>query len=81
MGYMDTGLRIPESVATLAIQQAQLIAGKRNVQMFPNGQRNCRYLAVASVIRIYVGSFISGRTQYRLMRSKRSVRKGAKMNF
>lgn len=37
MSYMDTGLCVPESAATLAYQQAQLIAGKRNVQMFPVG--------------------------------------------
>lgn len=37
MGYMDTGLCVPESAATLAFQQTQLVAGKRHVQMFPMG--------------------------------------------
>jgi hypothetical protein len=37
MGYMDTGLCVPETAATLALQQAQLVAGKRDVQMFPLG--------------------------------------------
>jgi hypothetical protein len=37
MGYLDTGLCVPETAATLAIQQAQLVAGKRDVQMFPIG--------------------------------------------
>lgn len=37
MGYMDTGLCVPESDATLMYQRAQLIAGKRDVQMFPLG--------------------------------------------
>lgn len=35
--YNDTGLCIPETVATLALQQAQLAARKRVVQMFPLG--------------------------------------------
>jgi hypothetical protein len=37
MGYTDTGLCVPETAATLAYQQAQLVAGKRHVQMFPFG--------------------------------------------
>lgn len=37
MGFMDTGQCVPESLATLAVQQAQLVAGKRKVQMFPVG--------------------------------------------
>jgi hypothetical protein len=37
MSYTDTGLCVPESLATLAVQQAQLVAGKRPVQMFPVG--------------------------------------------
>lgn len=35
--YTDTGLCVPETAATLAVQQAQLVAGKRDVQMFPIG--------------------------------------------
>lgn len=34
---MDTGQCIPESLATLQAQQAQLIAGRRDAQMFPIG--------------------------------------------
>jgi hypothetical protein len=34
---IDTGLNVPESGATLRIQQAQLMTGKRHVQMFPIG--------------------------------------------
>lgn len=37
MSYTDTGLCVPETAATLAFQQAQLVAGKRDVQMFPVG--------------------------------------------
>lgn len=37
MGYSDTGLCVPETVATLALQQSQLVNGKRDVQMFPLG--------------------------------------------
>jgi len=37
MGFVDTGLNIPESLKTLLAQQAQLKAGKRHVQMFPAG--------------------------------------------
>lgn len=37
MGFVDTGLNIPESPKTLLAQQAQLLAGKRHVQMFPSG--------------------------------------------
>jgi hypothetical protein len=37
MGFMDTGCCVPETAATLAVQQAQLVAGKRDVQMFPIG--------------------------------------------
>lgn len=37
MGYNDTGLNIPETYDTLMAQQAQLLAGKRHVQMFPVG--------------------------------------------
>ncbi len=37
MTFLDTGLCIPESAATLAIQQAELVRGKRAVQMFPVG--------------------------------------------
>jgi len=37
MAFNDTGLCVPESAATLAIQQAQLVAGTRDVQMFPTG--------------------------------------------
>lgn len=37
MGFVDTGLNIPESLKTLQAQQAQLLAGKRHVQMFPAG--------------------------------------------
>jgi len=33
----DTGFCVPESLATLLIQQLQLEFGNRNVQMFPNG--------------------------------------------
>lgn len=33
----DTGMNVPESRATLLVQQAQLMAGKRHVQMFPIG--------------------------------------------
>lgn len=39
MGFVDTGMNVPESLATLQIQQAQLVAGKRHVQMFPAGER------------------------------------------
>lgn len=35
--FLDTGQCVPETAATLAVQQAQLIAGKRPVQMFPIG--------------------------------------------
>jgi hypothetical protein len=35
--YTDTGLCIPETAATLAFQQVQLVAGNRDVQMFPIG--------------------------------------------
>ncbi|MDA9437253.1 hypothetical protein [Bradyrhizobium sp. CCBAU 51627] len=35
--YSDIGQCIPERAATLALQQAQLLAGKRDVQMFPVG--------------------------------------------
>jgi hypothetical protein len=35
----DTGCNIPERHKTLLLQQAQLLAGKRNVQMFPMGMR------------------------------------------
>jgi hypothetical protein len=35
--YTDTGQCVPETAATLAFQQAQLLAGKRDVQMFPIG--------------------------------------------
>jgi len=35
----DTGLCIPESRRTLELQQEQLKAGKRDVQMFPSGTR------------------------------------------
>jgi hypothetical protein len=35
----DTGLCIPESRRTLELQQEQLKAGKRDVQMFPVGTR------------------------------------------
>lgn len=37
MSYTDTGLCVPETAATLAVQQGQLVAGKRDVQMFPIG--------------------------------------------
>ncbi len=37
MAFMDTGLCVPETAATLAFQRAQLVAGKRHVQMFPTG--------------------------------------------
>jgi hypothetical protein len=37
MGFVDTGLNVPESLKTLLAQQAQLKAGKRHVQMFPVG--------------------------------------------
>lgn len=37
INFTDTGLCIPETAATLAVQQGLLIAGKRNVQMFPTG--------------------------------------------
>lgn len=37
MSYSDTGLCVPETAATLTAQQAQLVAGKRDVQMFPVG--------------------------------------------
>jgi hypothetical protein len=37
MGFVDTGLNIPESLKTLLAQQAQLLSGKRVVQMFPIG--------------------------------------------
>lgn len=37
MRFMDTGQCISETAATLAYQQAQLVAGKRDVQMFPTG--------------------------------------------
>src|SRR5690349_5589908 len=33
----DTGLCVPESTATLLLQQRQLVAGRRDVQMFPLG--------------------------------------------
>ena len=35
--YLDTGLCVPESHSTLCIQQEQLKAGIRDVQMFPLG--------------------------------------------
>lgn len=35
--YTDTGQCVPETAATLAVQRAQLVAGKRDVQMFPVG--------------------------------------------
>lgn len=34
---MDTGQCIPESAATLVAQQSQLLAGRRDAQMFPLG--------------------------------------------
>jgi hypothetical protein len=37
MGYTDTGCCVPETAATLAVQQAQLVAGKRDFQIFPIG--------------------------------------------
>ena len=37
MSFIDTGQCVPETAATLAIQQAQLVTGKRHVQMFPTG--------------------------------------------
>jgi hypothetical protein len=37
MEYTDTGLCVPETAATLAAQRAQLVVGKRHVQMFPVG--------------------------------------------
>lgn len=37
MEFDDTGRCIPESRATLTLQQAQLCSGKRDVQMFPIG--------------------------------------------
>jgi hypothetical protein len=37
VGFVDTGLNIPESQKTLLAQQAQLLARKRPVQMFPAG--------------------------------------------
>jgi hypothetical protein len=37
MTYADTGQCVPETIATLAVQQRQLVAGKRDVQMFPIG--------------------------------------------
>lgn len=37
MSFDDTGLCIPETRATLEIQQRQLTEGKRSVQMFPIG--------------------------------------------
>jgi hypothetical protein len=33
----DTGSNIQESIETLLVQQGRLLAGKRPVQMFPNG--------------------------------------------
>jgi hypothetical protein len=33
----DTGICVPEGEATLQLQQAQLISGTRDVQMFPKG--------------------------------------------
>jgi hypothetical protein len=36
---LDTGQNIPESRATLLLQQKQLVAGRRDVQMFPGGVR------------------------------------------
>jgi hypothetical protein len=37
MSFNDTGLCVPETHATLLLQQRQLRLGKRNVQMFPIG--------------------------------------------
>lgn len=37
MSFNDTGLCIPETADTLAIQQCQLLRGIRQVQMFPRG--------------------------------------------
>jgi hypothetical protein len=37
VGFIDTGLNIPESKKTLLAQQAQLLGRKRTVQMFPIG--------------------------------------------
>lgn len=37
MGFDDTGLCVPETRATLMLQQSQLLRGIRNVQMFPLG--------------------------------------------
>lgn len=37
MKFIDTGMNVPESLDTLKAQQAQLVAGKRHVQMFPQG--------------------------------------------
>lgn len=37
MNFTDTGRCVPETAATLAAQRAQLVAGKRHVQMFPVG--------------------------------------------
>lgn len=34
---LDTGICVPESFQTLALQQRQLILGKRDAQMFPKG--------------------------------------------
>lgn len=39
MEFVDTGMNVPESFATLKAQQAQLVSGKRHVQMFPLGRR------------------------------------------
>lgn len=39
MAYDDTGQNVSESLDTLKAQQAQLLAGKRHVQMFPRGTR------------------------------------------
>lgn len=35
--YLDTGKCVSESLATLLLQQRQLIEGRRKVQMFPTG--------------------------------------------
>ena len=37
MTFTDTGRCVPETAATLRLQQSQLVAGKRDVQMFPIG--------------------------------------------
>jgi hypothetical protein len=37
MGFDDTGLCVPETHATLMLQQSQLLRGIRNAQMFPVG--------------------------------------------